>query len=389
MKVITSCCSRFHIFDQANQLYQHKKLYKIIHCGLKSKAKKMGIPIEFQENNFFIALMCHFSNKFPFSFSNAINHSISKMTDNFIKKKLLKMDISNIDIFIGLSSFCLNSFKYLNKKKIIKVLDHGSLHPIYEREIIKAECNKLSIDSKYFIAPDWQINRIVNEINESDFIMLLSKKAKDSFIKYGVDENKIFVNHCGVDRDLFKYRPLKKFNDFTFLYCGQISPRKGVHKLIDAFNNINIKNSRLIIIGSFSLSKEYNHLIRSKSLGKNISFYGSIKQDSLSKIFSQSHVFVLPSFADGFGLVTTQALAANMKVLISKNAGSSEIVPNNIDIGYEFDINNLNELQNKMFELFFNYDHHNNMIDNSFIENLNWKNYGNRLNNFLNELVKK
>jgi len=193
MKVITSCCSRFHIFDQANQLYQHKKLYKIIHCGLKSKAKKMGIPIEFQENNFFIALMCHFSNKFPFSFSNAINHSISKMTDNFIKKKLLKMDISNIDIFIGLSSFCLNSFKYLNKKKIIKVLDHGSLHPIYEREIIKAECNKLSIDSKYFIAPDWQINRIVNEINESDFIMLLSKKQRNLLLSSEVMKIKFLL----------------------------------------------------------------------------------------------------------------------------------------------------------------------------------------------------
>ena len=219
--------------------------------------------------------------------------------------------------------------------------------------------------------------------------MLLSEKAKESFIKYGVDKNKIFVNHCGVDTNLFKYQSLKKFDDFTFLYCGQISPRKGVHKLIDAFNNINIKNSRLIIIGPFSLSKEYNRLIRSKSLGKNISFFGSIKQNNLSNIFSRSHVFVLPSFADGFGLVTTQALSANMKVLISKNAGSSEIIPNNVDIGYKFDINNLNELQNKMVEMFFNYDHQNHMIDNSFIQNLNWKNYGNRLNSFLSEIEKK
>ena len=147
------------------------------------------------------------------------------------------------------------------------------MHPLYERDIIKKECKKISIDPKHFIAPDWQVKRIVDEINETDFIMLLSEKARESFIKYGVDKNKIFVNHCGVDTNLFKYQPLKKFENFTFLYCGQISPRKGVHKLIDAFNNINIKNSRLIIIGPFSLSKEYNRLIRSKSLGKNISFF--------------------------------------------------------------------------------------------------------------------
>ena len=36
--------------------------------------------------------------------------------------------------------------------------------------------------------------------------MLLSEKAKESFIKYGVDKNKIFVNHCGVDTNLFKYQ---------------------------------------------------------------------------------------------------------------------------------------------------------------------------------------
>ena len=77
-----------------------------------------------------------------------------------------------------------------------------------------------------------------------------------------------------------------------------------------------------------------------------------------------------------------------MKVLISKNAGSSEIIPNNVDIGYKFDINNLNELQNKMVEMFFNYDHQNHMIDNLFIQNLNWKNYGNRLNSFLSEIEK-
>ena len=87
--------------------------------------------------------------------------------------------------------------------------------------------------------------------------------------------------------------------------------------------------------------------------------------------------------------MTTQALSTNMKVLISKNAGSSEIIPNNVDIGYKFDINNLNELQNKMVELFFNYDHQNHMIDNSFIQNLNWKNYGTRLNNFLSEIERK
>ena len=28
------------------------------------------------------------------------------------------------------------------------------------------------------------------------------------------------------------------------------------------------------------------------------------------------------------------------------------------------------------------------MIDNSFIQNLNWKNYGTRLNNFLSEIEK-
>ena len=69
-----------------------------------------------QESNFFIALMNHFSNKFPLFFSDIINHSTSIMADNFIKK-IKEMNISEIDIFIGLSSFCLNSFKYLSKKK--------------------------------------------------------------------------------------------------------------------------------------------------------------------------------------------------------------------------------------------------------------------------------
>ena len=45
IKVDTSCCSRFHIFDQASQLQRKGLLNNIIHCHPSSHLERFQIDI--------------------------------------------------------------------------------------------------------------------------------------------------------------------------------------------------------------------------------------------------------------------------------------------------------------------------------------------------------
>jgi len=47
MKVTTVCAGRFHLFDQARQLFQHRMLYKFVTDYAKIKTRQWRLPDEY------------------------------------------------------------------------------------------------------------------------------------------------------------------------------------------------------------------------------------------------------------------------------------------------------------------------------------------------------
>jgi glycosyltransferase involved in cell wall biosynthesis len=56
-----------------------------------------------------------------------------------------------------------------------------------------------------------------------------------------------------------------------------------------------------------------------------ISIMGHVQQYRLKEIMSTSHVMVLPSVEDGFGLVQAQAMACGCPVIASENTGAQDL----------------------------------------------------------------
>lgn len=56
-----------------------------------------------------------------------------------------------------------------------------------------------------------------------------------------------------------------------------------------------------------------------------ITFAGHVAQPRLKEIMSTSHVMVLPSVEDGFGLVMAQAMACGCPVIASQNTGAYDL----------------------------------------------------------------
>jgi starch synthase len=64
-----------------------------------------------------------------------------------------------------------------------------------------------------------------------------------------------------------------------------------------------------------------------------IEILGSWQQGKLPEIMGCSHVMVLPSIEDGFGLVQAQALACGCPVIASRNTGAEDLFTDGVE-GY-------------------------------------------------------
>jgi glycosyltransferase involved in cell wall biosynthesis len=384
IKVDTSCCSRFHIFDQARQLQKKGLLNNVIHCHPNYHLKRFQVDLNKSINNSFIGYLNYIGKYLPNFIDSKLQKYVTLETDLFIRNTLIKKN-TKPDIFIGLSSFITKTIEHCNENNITSVVDHGSLHPEYEKKIIIKECERISIDYRDFIAPAWQIQRMNSEFKNAKKIVVPSYSAKKSMIDLGIEEKKINILNYAVDNNFFKPKKIKKFDKFSIVFCGSLSPRKGVHNLIESFKVANISGSQLIFLGAKSRSKDYNQYLKKISTN-NVKFYGSISQSKLSNILSKCHLFVLPSLADGFGLVVLQAISSGLPVIVSSNVGAADII-RQFGGGEIFQYNDVNELTEKIINFYKikNTSYYNLDLKN-VINNNTWDNYGNRLYNFINKI---
>lgn len=77
---------------------------------------------------------------------------------------------------------------------------------------------------------------------------------------------------------------------FTFMYMGNIGPVAGVDLLIDAFNHLNIEDTRLVIAGSGSMKKQ----LVEKAKGNNRIIFREVPNGKVPEIQAQADVMLLP-----------------------------------------------------------------------------------------------
>jgi len=110
---------------------------------------------------------------------------------------------------------------------------------------------------------------------------------------------------------------------FEVLFVGAVRLLKGVPYLLDAFTRLRHPHKRLTIVGT--MADDMRTYLRLHPPPESVVFRGHVPQGELKEIMSSSHVLVLPSITDGFGLVMAQAMACGCPVIASENTGAREL----------------------------------------------------------------
>lgn len=389
MRVVSSSFSTFHMFNQALQLERHGLLHRFVVGPPSHFAVERGIPaakVDSLWGSFAIGYARHIGGGF---IPQGIRKKMLRAAHDQFSRSLAKKVPADAEAFIGLSSFCFEAIIEANRRGIPTIVDHGSLHEKFARDTLVLEASKYGFRISGNATNDWLIEKQQSEFDHAKHVFVLSHLAKRTMIERGVDAGKIFVNHCGVS--LQQFSPLKKADQiFRVIFCGSVCPGKGVHYLLQAFSELHLPNSELWLIGSIDGVRNdpnFEALLKKHS-GHNTHFKGSVSEQMLASMFSQGSVFVLPSLADGFGMVVSQAMACGVPVVVSDSTGAADLVAEGVN-GFTVPSRNVEALKEKLLFLYENKDIGIQMgiaARESVASGYTWNDYGNRLASFLGNL---
>lgn len=146
----------------------------------------------------------------------------------------------------------------------------------------------------------------------ADEIIVLSDGVKEYF-KETYDRDTHFIPNGVTRPEMLKANIIrKKYNlgkDDYFLFLGRIVPEKGIHYLIDAYNQVSTNKKLVIAGGASDTDSYYEELKRKAQNNKNIIFTGFVQGQELEELYSNAYVYVLPSDLEGMPLSLLEAMS--------------------------------------------------------------------------------
>ncbi len=133
-----------------------------------------------------------------------------------------------------------------------------------------------------------------------------------------------------------------------FLYVGELTPRKGVKLLIQAFALLlkSVPEALLTLVGRGVERESLELLTETLGCENSVIFNGSLPYESVPREMINHDIFVLPTLLDVFGLVVAEAVACGLPVICSRYAGvANDLVKEN---GLIVDPKNLDEMVSAM-----------------------------------------
>ena len=192
----------------------------------------------------------------------------------------------------------------------------------------------------------------------SDGLIVYSSEVKNTYqelypkLTIGVcpniqDEQKLLSRRFIFDEFVSQHK--KKFNirdEKIILYVGRLNHIKGIDLLINAFYMAKVKNARLVLVGEGQDKDNLEKLVRSKNLDSKVIFAGFYSGNELYAWYDLASLLVLPSRYEPFGAVVNEALIFGCPVLISKYAGATDFIQDEVN-GWIMDPLNEDEFTSK------------------------------------------
>lgn len=164
----------------------------------------------------------------------------------------------------------------------------------------------------------------IHAYQNCDQLICVSEALRVSILKNFNHDSIVIPNM--VDNSVFQCRKAV-LNDSPFIYVsvGNIIPIKAFDKLIEAFAQVK-ENAKLFIIGDGSEKERLKKQIDTLQLEDQVILLGQLERSEINTVYQKSHVFVLPSQSETFGVSYIEAMYAGLPVIATRCGGPESFV---------------------------------------------------------------
>lgn len=156
---------------------------------------------------------------------------------------------------------------------------------------------------------------------DSEYVQNLLSLSYEPFVCYsGIPDS--FVCDRLYDADKFRTAPDK----WRFIYVGRLVSGKNIDKVIKALSKSSLKNFVFEIIGSGSEERALKNLVSELNMDDKVIFHGRLPRNEVIEHMRKSHVFVMISRNEAFGLVYLEAMAASCITIASRHEGIDGVI---------------------------------------------------------------
>ena len=171
----------------------------------------------------------------------------------------------------------------------------------------------------------WRLRRYRREIESADRIIMVSTYHQRTFEEAGVDPERMFMAHFGVDTQMFTPGTPREDGPFRVLFCGQISQRKGISYLIDGFRKAELGDAELVFAGRpVGTTSPWIEEPR-------VRWVGALPRPALVDVYRSADVIVLPSLIEGFPATPIEGMACGLPAIVSEHTFGHDVIEDGVD----------------------------------------------------------
>lgn len=321
---------------------------------------------------------------YPFRFLEKklrMNINSFKLVNYLFGRKIYK-NLPKCKIYHTWMGISPEAVKKAKKNGAILVLEAANSHPMNTLKLLNEEFRKFRREE--FLIDPVKLNKDVEYMKMFNYILCPSEFVYNSFLERGFKKEKLIKMPYGVDFNNFNIKKEKPDNKFRIIFVGSIQLRKGLPYLLKAWDELNLKNSELVVVGN--VWPDGSKIFNKYKNNKTIAFHGF--DSNLKELYKKSDVFVFPSIEEGSALVNYEAMASGLPVITTFNSGS--IVRNNKD-GFIVPIRDVESLKEKIKFFYDNPKIREKMgiSAQKQVQKFTWDLYGKRLTKFYENILNK
>lgn len=155
--------------------------------------------------------------------------------------------------------------------------------------------------------------------NKSDEIFSTSEYMAKEAKKY-TDKN-IHITPFGIDMNIFNDKEERSNNEINIGIVKSLEKVYGIEYLINAFKIIidkyPDKKINLNIVGKGTQKDALKDLVVNLKLENTVKFLGTMPLENIGKFYNKTHIAVVPSLSESFGVTVLEAEACGVPVIVS------------------------------------------------------------------------